>query len=265
MGIPVTDFERTVAAVRGMTARYAGLLREVPGPSRNAIGHWSIMDTAVHTSHAFSFPSRLMDGDLSPMKDHTQMSETWDRLVAEDADRDMAALASKVEASAEAFLDRATKDNWTEQVVWHGGLKVPVFALASILLTEGEMHGRDIALASHIPWTISRGHGVLMLEGLSAVMPHYLDPAQAQGLEASFAVHLRGGRVIYFLVSGGQLEVSTDRPSTVDCRISADPVTYLLVGYGRISQWAPLLTGKIVAYGRKPWLGLRFAKLFYSI
>jgi hypothetical protein len=33
-------------------------------------------------------------------------------------------------------------------------------------------------------------------------------------------------------------------------------VALLLVSYGRISQWRPALTGKMVAWGRRPWLGL---------
>ena len=46
-----------------------------------------------------------------------------------------------------------------------------------------------------------------------------------------------------------------------DCTISADPEAFLLVGYGRSSQWGPILRGKIFASGRKPWLGLKFNSL----
>jgi hypothetical protein len=37
------------------------------------------------------------------------------------------------------------------------------------------------------------------------------------------------------------------------------------VGYGRIGQLGPIVTGKLVTWGRKPWLAPRFAKLFYSV
>jgi hypothetical protein len=47
----------------------------------------------------------------------------------------------------------------------------------------------------------------------------------------------------------------------VDCRISADPVAFLLVGYGRVSQWPQIARGKMVAWGRKPWLGVKFRSL----
>jgi putative sterol carrier protein len=44
--------------------------------------------------------------------------------------------------------------------------------------------------------------------------------------------------------------------------ISADPVAFLEVGYGRANPLVAALTGKLVAKGRKPWLGLAFGKLF---
>ncbi len=46
--------------------------------------------------------------------------------------------------------------------------------------------------------------------------------------------------------------------------ISADPVAFLLVGYGRTGQWGQIIRGKLVASGRKPWLGFGFGKLLTS-
>ena len=49
-----------------------------------------------------------------------------------------------------------------------------------------------------------------------------------------------------------------------DCVITADPVAFLLLGYGRISQWSPILRGKLRAGGRKPWMAMKFATLMSS-
>jgi hypothetical protein len=52
--------------------------------------------------------------------------------------------------------------------------------------------------------------------------------------------------------------VTTDVPGVpVDCHVSADPVALLFVAYGRRSQWGPILTGRMLAWGRKPWLSVR--------
>jgi hypothetical protein len=50
----------------------------------------------------------------------------------------------------------------------------------------------------------------------------------------------------------------------VDCVISADPVTYLLVVYGRMSLRRALIGGGMLAWGRRPWLGMRFKNMFFN-
>ena len=50
----------------------------------------------------------------------------------------------------------------------------------------------------------------------------------------------------------------------VDCVISADPVTFLLVVYGRMPLGRALLRGGMLAWGRRPWLGLCFKDLFFN-
>ncbi|MCA1696534.1 MAG: hypothetical protein LC749_18430 [Actinobacteria bacterium] len=47
----------------------------------------------------------------------------------------------------------------------------------------------------------------------------------------------------------------------VDCHISADPVAFLLVVWNRQSQWTAIAKGKLMAWGRKPWLGPQFRPL----
>ena len=39
-------------------------------------------------------------------------------------------------------------------------------------------------------------------------------------------------------------------------------MTFLLVVYGRRSQWPGILRGQLRAWGRRPWLGPRFQRLF---
>jgi hypothetical protein len=48
----------------------------------------------------------------------------------------------------------------------------------------------------------------------------------------------------------------------VDCTITADPVAFLLVDSGRMSQWAAIAVGLMKADGNRPELALRFNNLF---
>jgi hypothetical protein len=56
--------------------------------------------------------------------------------------------------------------------------------------------------------------------------------------------------------------VGPSQPGAADCRLTVDPVTFLLVAYWRRSQWPGILRGQLRAWGRRPWLGPRFQGLF---
>jgi hypothetical protein len=50
-----------------------------------------------------------------------------------------------------------------------------------------------------------------------------------------------------------------------DAWIRAQPVPYLLTGFGRVNQWVPLLRGQILAGGRRPWMAARLPSYLTSI
>jgi len=53
-------------------------------------------------------------------------------------------------------------------------------------------------------------------------------------------------------------------PFRPDAVISAQPATFLLVVYKRVSQWPAILTGRLTARGPRPWLALTFASRFHQ-
>ena len=76
---------------------------------------------------------------------------------------------------------------------------------------------------------------------------------------------MRGDGPRYVIkVADGTAEVRA-AGGPVDCVISGDPVTFLLVGYGRMPLGPrALMRGGMLARGRRPWLGLRFKNLFFN-
>ena len=57
--------------------------------------------------------------------------------------------------------------------------------------------------------------------------------------------------------SDGRLSVDPGEHPRIDVHISGDPVATLLVVYKRRSQWPSILTGRLAAWGRKPWVAFR--------
>jgi hypothetical protein len=129
------------------------------------------------------------------------------------------------------------------------------------------MHGDDIAQAAGRPWQIESTHGAMVLgRFLVPVLQALdsramLDAEQAAGLRATYDIRLRGGDRFYFIFNDGALTIEEPSARKVDCHISADPVAFLMVAWSRQSQWSAIAKGKLLAWGRKPWLGPRFRGL----
>jgi uncharacterized protein (TIGR03083 family) len=260
----VPDKEQSLEQLRDSEQRFCALLRAVDDPSRNAIGKWDIGTVATHVSHIFRMYPSVAYGTPSSVPDHLDLASAWDKLLEEDRERDPLRVADRIQTYTDEFFDAITRADWTGPIMWHGGLRVPAYILPSLLMNETELHGLDIARAENREWAIPRPNANTVLMGLYPLLPHYLDTDQAKGVNATWELKPRGGSPSYMTVSGGRLNVAERPPGNVDCKISADPVAYLTVGYGRRSQWGALFKGEIVAHGRRPWLGFKFAKLFHA-
>jgi hypothetical protein len=129
---------------------------------------------------------------------------------------------------------------------------------------DAVVHGWDVAHALGRPWPIEPADACIVASSLLEVLPAFVDPAAATGFTATYGLHLRHGPDVALDFVDGSLTVHDGRPSKADCRISAEPVAYLLNGYGRVPAAKVALTGRIAVYGRKPWLGFKLASLLRS-
>jgi hypothetical protein len=129
------------------------------------------------------------------------------------------------------------------------------------------VHGGDIARAEGRPWPLDAAHAALVFDGFVFPVFAALDARSmvhqkyAAGLRATFDLRLRGGRSYYFVFDDGSLSIEPPSSRRVDCHISADPAALLSVAWARKSQWEAIARGKLVAWGRKPWLGPRLRSL----
>lgn len=239
--------------------RLAELIRTTSDPSRTAIGYWTIGDVSGHLTQVFEGYPVMASGGPSFVSDVDKMPETYDAYLRDNPERDPRVLADRVERGLDEFLELARQMEPGTPISWHGGIEIPLVVLLAISVEESSLHGLDIAQAEKREWKIAPVDAEIGLKGLSVVVPHFLTPEGRQA-EASFRVKLRGNGAITFRFGGGALTVDSADEAPVDCRISATPVEFLLVGAGRMGQWGPIVKGKIAAYGRKPWLGLKLTQ-----
>jgi uncharacterized protein (TIGR03083 family) len=263
------------SALREAAARTAALLRTVPDPSRDVPGlTWNVGETAAHLVADLELstalvtgerePGGLLDEDTAEAITPTQVTIAANALqLAEFTERDPARLADRLVPAADAFIAAAARRPSDEPVLAANGISMTMPTMTATLLGELLIHGLDIARAANMPWRISRDDALLVIAGVIAMVPDYVDRAAAAGRHISYELRLRGGPRYRLTIDDGKAAV-TEPEGRVDCRIVADPVAFLLVGYGRTGQVGQILRGKILAVGRKPWLGPAFGKMITS-
>jgi hypothetical protein len=121
----------------------------------------------------------------------------------------------------------------------------------------GEAVGNAVA-------ALERAEALPIIDFFMAVAPHIVDAESSKGVRATFEIRFRGYKTATFVLADGALSVEEGPARRADVRMSVEPVSFLLVGYKRIGLTVPILTGRALAWGRRPWLALRFPGLFES-
>jgi hypothetical protein len=278
------DWQQGQDVLHDAVARVTSLLRSVRDPGAHAVGQWSLGEVAMHLSQAWIAVPALARQDLSRIdevvpslagtagealiKDIGELGEMTMLGVRTDPERDPHVLADRIDARAQEYLSECVGADPNAPRPWLvQGTTVRQSTLTYHLLNETVMHGGDIARAARHRWQIEPTHAAMVLGRflvpvLQALDPRaMLDAEQAAGLRATYDIRLRGGDRFYFIFNDGALTIEEPSARKVDCHISADPVAFLMVAWSRQSQWSAIAKGKLLAWGRKPWLGPRFRGL----
>jgi uncharacterized protein (TIGR03083 family) len=254
------DLPATRAALEVVGRRLIGLLAAVPDPQ--APTHrlaWTLGETSLHIAGG---PARYADfaGGRARPEPAIDLSPVNLQRMAADPERAPSVLARRLAANTRRYLAETAELPATHPVPFFGGLTIELAAQSAILLGEFVVHGLDVARSIGRPWPIEAAHARLIVAAVTAVLPRYVDRAAAAGLTATYQV--RGGPSFQARFDRGTAMVGPSQPGAADCRLTVDPVTFLLVAYWRRSQWPGILRGQLRAWGRRPWLGPRFQGLF---
>ncbi|WP_344856829.1 maleylpyruvate isomerase N-terminal domain-containing protein [Amycolatopsis ultiminotia] len=248
------------AALRDVFPRLVTLVRSIPDPDSASIGTWTAGEVAAHLSHSLRADTDAIAGRPVPEAIVTKagIAEATAKLLAEDGERDPAALADRIGTLATRFDDVASRPR-PATVEWLQGTRLPPSVVACHLLNECLIHGHDIAKATGRRWPIQHHHALLAIEAfllpLIAALPPtaFVNQEMAGSFRARIELRLRGGRSTVMAIDRGSLTLDTGPARDVDAHISADPPALMLVLIGRQRIWKPLLEGKLAAWGPRPW------------
>ena len=277
-------WQQSQDALRDEVARVTTLLRSIQDPTTPAAGQWNLGDVAMHLSQVWRVVPGLARRNLSPIhavipriagiagdsliRDMWDLADTTKLGVKSDPERDLTVLADRIETRAEEYFRECVGADPDAPRPWLiEGTTVRLSTLTCHLLNETVMHTYDIAQAAERTWRIEPAHAAIVLARfavpvLQAAGPRtFVNGAKAAGLQATYDVRIRGGDSFHFIFDDGELNVVEPSSRRVDCHISADPVAFLMVFWNRQSQWTAIAQGKLLAWGRKPWLGPRLRSL----
>jgi uncharacterized protein (TIGR03083 family) len=257
------DRGKTRAAIQEVAAQFAELIRGSDPNTPIPGAEWTVGEAASHVAFANRAFVEIAGGGIVVHGDGTRqgLAAANARKLAELPERDCARLSDAIVEWADAFVAATTSRSPAQRVVTPMG-EMDLDAASSYVLMHMLQHAHPIARAIRRPSPLRREHVALILPFITLVMPKVLRPDKVKDLTANFVLHLRGGPSFSVSFDKGVATVAATPPGRVDCHISADPVTLLLVAARLKSQWAGIATGKLVTWGTKPWLALRFVGFF---
>lgn len=188
-------------------------------------GNWTVGETATRLAWVTRGYTRWASGRGAPERGLDRLAETNARLINELPGRRPAALADLFAGS------EAMPSAWRRRR----------------------------------PSPITARHARLAINGITSVLPLMVSPQTAGTVTVTYTIHVRGGSRFVVRFQGGALTVEPLSASPADCHISADPVALPLVSMGRVSPWRAVARGKLVAWGRKPWLGRKYRSLLTNL
>ena len=253
--------EEARALIEDSARRFSRLLRSIPDPDVIAIGTWTIRDVAAHMVDLFDNYGYILQGEGSRAWAVDEIAAYNQGEVDKISLTRPYELADAMDELIESYLEILDSIDGNPVVPWVEEIPVPVSGIACLGIGECLVHGYDVARAAGLPWTIDPHAAAICSKGISPITVHYVEEEAAAGLNACFDLRLRGEWQAHFVFADGVLSIEEPGDRRVDVHISASPVPFMLVGYGRVSQWWPIATGKITAWGRKPLLALRFGSL----
>jgi hypothetical protein len=166
-------------------------------------------------------------------------------------------LLAALDAGPDLSADRATP--------WYGaGMTRTAGTLAALGVSESVVHGYDLAGALRTrPWLDEESAAAAAPIVMSEMLPLLVDPVSARGFRGSYEVRIRRAPRFVIRLDGGQARTApSGGGGEVDCVLSLSGCDALLVGFRRRRLWRAMASGGALAYGRRPWLGLRFTTLF---
>ncbi|HEX6537843.1 MAG TPA: maleylpyruvate isomerase family mycothiol-dependent enzyme [Candidatus Dormibacteraeota bacterium] len=273
-----TDDATVRQALRTVGNRTADLIASIDDMERPVPGlDWTVGQVARHVMVAIRGNAASMSGRPEEFQQFVpdvegysaRMAGTISSSLAAEPVRDPKATGEALREAVNALVTQSEQQQPDDavQTPWYGsGATLPVAMDTRLMIGELLVHGGDIARGLGRPWPLAKDEVLLVMPAIHAMMPRLFNAAAARNFTGTFRVRLRGGDTIGVRIQRGTIDVAPwgAWAGRADCTLSAEPVAYFLLAYGRKGQWPLIAQGRLLSYGRKPWIALSLRALFVN-
>jgi uncharacterized protein (TIGR03083 family) len=267
MAVPV-KVDDALARLEALAPRFTALVRKIERPGERTHGlEWTLAETAAHVLVAFRYYEAAGRGEIAVDIDAAESVPAYvarkNRAeIDAEAERDPARLALAIDESIVHFTAWAREAGPAGRASFSAGYSMDVPTTICTLIGELVMHGYDIARSIEEPWDVDRRAAILAVYATSAAFPLALDETATAGVTAHAEIRLRGAIPFSIRIENGSVWSESPVTGRPDVKFSADPMSYLLVGFGRASLWPLAAKGKLLVWGRKPWVMAQMPNYF---
>jgi Mycothiol maleylpyruvate isomerase N-terminal domain len=262
----LTDSSPLAVELRAAFARFSALAQSAGGGAQPLPGSstWTVRDAVVHMTTVAPRYSKFPDGTQELADTPAVLPALNDAEMRKLAQQPIDELLTETGGAVETVISQVEGfGSEPPRYRFHGGELVGAGDALGLLLGEFLVHGFDMAKALNQDWPISRQQVSLIWSGAEPILPGWVRPERVAGHHAAYQMHLGDGRQHVLCFTRGQLTTSLPAGRRIDCHVGGSPEAILLVLYRRLSPWRAALTGRVLAWGLRPWLAFSVADRFY--
>jgi uncharacterized protein (TIGR03083 family) len=239
--------------------RLVELLRAVPDPSAPVEGlRWTLGELTTHLAARTELFAGYLAGTAEPEGAISDIAAHSERQIRDLSDVPYDTHVELIAASLAAFVETTKGRLGTTRIP---GTGAHLRALGRHALAEILVHGYDVARSIGQRWRISAEDARTIIRASLVLAPHYVDPQTTRGTQVAYRLLVRGGPRVRVRIDDGSASIE-DADGSADCTIRAEPRTFVLLSFGRMSRWRAAVRGRLLATGRRPWRALAFSRSF---
>jgi uncharacterized protein (TIGR03083 family) len=273
--IGADQWEAVRESIRIAGDRFTALITSASDANAKVTAHWSLAEMAAHVTGIALMYTTMVRPEatmaLPALKEAISattvdtVSVLNEKALEQFTERDAQALAAQLRAHIDEILATSERQDPERLIPWLGDSQVPLAGILAHLVNELLIHGRDIALALNRPWVIPPKDAALFFELFLVGMIRHdhgrLVEGGAEPTDRRIAVEFRSRytKPVTLVLKFGRVSVEDPRPDN-DIRLFFDPPTLNLTLFHRMTNARAALTGKLVLWGRRPWLIVPFLR-----